>query len=117
MLSDSLCICSADYPDPALRPSPENVPPKKFRQPAKEKTPQKKQNPLALFTTDLLKKADENKIDPLIGRSNETQRVMQVLCRRRKNNPILIGDPGVGKTAIAEGLALKIPGQLFRCQP
>ncbi|MCK5100170.1 MAG: AAA family ATPase, partial [Desulfobacteraceae bacterium] len=88
--------------------SPENTPPKKFRQPAKEKTTQKKPDPLALFTTDLLKKANENKIDPLIGRSNETQRVMQVLCRRRKNNPILIGDPGVGKTAIAEGLALKI---------
>jgi ATP-dependent Clp protease ATP-binding subunit ClpA len=88
--------------------SPEKIPPKKFRQPAKEKTTQKKQNPLALYTTDLLDRARENKIDPLIGRSNETQRVMQVLCRRRKNNPILVGDPGVGKTAIAEGLALKI---------
>ncbi len=88
--------------------SSSNSSPGKFRQPAKEKTAQKKQNPLALFTTNLLKKAEENKIDPLIGRSNETQRLMQVLCRRRKNNPILVGDPGVGKTAIAEGLALKI---------
>ena len=88
--------------------SSENNAPKKFRQPAKEKKQAKKTNPLALYTTDLLKKAKDSKIDPLIGRSNETQRVMQVLCRRRKNNPILVGDPGVGKTAIAEGLALMI---------
>ncbi|MCK5541361.1 MAG: ATP-dependent Clp protease ATP-binding subunit ClpA [Desulfobacterales bacterium] len=88
--------------------SSENNAPKKFRQPTKEKKQTEKSNPLALYTTDLIKKAKDNKIDPLIGRSNETQRVMQVLCRRRKNNPILVGDPGVGKTAIAEGLALKI---------
>jgi ATP-dependent Clp protease ATP-binding subunit ClpA len=69
---------------------------------------QQKKDPLEAFTTDLLKKAVDNKIDPLIGRENEMDRVMQVLCRRRKNNPILVGDPGVGKTAIAEGLALKI---------
>ncbi|MCF6246776.1 MAG: ATP-dependent Clp protease ATP-binding subunit ClpA [Desulfobacula sp.] len=68
----------------------------------------KKQNPLEAFTTDLLKKARDNKIDPLIGRSDEIDRMLQILCRRRKNNPILVGDPGVGKTAIAEGLALKI---------
>lgn len=72
---------------------------------------QKKKDPLESFTTDLLKRAEANKIDPLIGRSLETDRVMQVLCRRRKNNPILVGDPGVGKTAIAEGLALKINGK------
>jgi ATP-dependent Clp protease ATP-binding subunit ClpA len=69
---------------------------------------QKKKDPLESFTTNLLQKAEDNKIDPLIGRENEMDRVMQVLCRRRKNNPILVGDPGVGKTAIAEGLALKI---------
>lgn len=69
---------------------------------------QKKKDPLEAFTTNLLQKAMDNKIDPLIGRENEMDRVMQVLCRRRKNNPILVGDPGVGKTAIAEGLALKI---------
>ena len=69
---------------------------------------QKKKDPLEMFTTNLLTKAANNRIDPIIGRQNELDRVMQVLCRRRKNNPILVGDPGVGKTAIAEGLALKI---------
>jgi len=69
---------------------------------------QSKKDPLEAFTTDLLKKARDGKIDPLIGRENEMDRIMQVLCRRRKNNPILVGDPGVGKTAIAEGLALRI---------
>ncbi|MBT4364506.1 MAG: AAA domain-containing protein, partial [Desulfobacteraceae bacterium] len=68
----------------------------------------KKSNPLELFTVDLLKKAAEGKIDPLIGREPETERAIQILCRRRKNNPVFVGDPGVGKTAIAEGLAQKI---------
>jgi len=82
---------------------------------------QQKKDPLEAFTTDLLKKAVDNKIDPLIGRGNEMDRVMQVLCRRRKNNPILVGDPGVGKTAIAEGLALRIhanqvPDLLENCE-
>ncbi len=67
----------------------------------------KKPDPLELFTTNLLEKARMGRIDPLIGRENETQRAMQILCRRRKNNPVFVGDPGVGKTAIAEGLALK----------
>ncbi len=65
-------------------------------------------DPLAQFTVDLIERAKENKIDPLIGRENEVNRTIHVLCRRRKNNPIYVGDPGVGKTAIAEGLALKI---------
>ena len=52
--------------------------------------------------------ASEGNIDPLIGRSHEVERCIQILCRRRKNNPILVGDSGVGKTAIAEGLAVKI---------
>ncbi|MEH0020798.1 MAG: ATP-dependent Clp protease ATP-binding subunit ClpA [Desulfobacter sp.] len=81
---------------------------KLFRQADPKTKRQKKKDPLESFTADLLKRAQENKIDPLIGRETETDRVMQVLCRRRKNNPILVGDPGVGKTAIAEGLALKI---------
>lgn len=68
---------------------------------------QQQSDPLALFTTDLLEKARNGKIDPLIGRVNEIERAMQVLCRRRKNNPVFVGDPGVGKTAIAEGIALK----------
>jgi ATP-dependent Clp protease ATP-binding subunit ClpC len=60
------------------------------------------------FGRDLTKMAAEQRIDPVIGRGNEIDRVMQILCRRTKNNPVLIGEPGVGKTAIAEGLALKI---------
>jgi len=63
---------------------------------------------LEKFTVNFSKRADEGLIDPLIGRERELQRVMQTLCRRRKNNPLLVGEPGVGKTAIAEGLALKI---------
>ena len=65
-------------------------------------------NALENFTTDLVARAAAGKIDPLIGRGDEIQRTIQVLCRRRKNNPLLIGEPGVGKTAIAEGLALRI---------
>ena len=68
----------------------------------------KKTNPLELFTTDLIKFAAQGKLDPLIGRKTEMERTMQVLCRRRKNNPVYIGDPGVGKTAMAEGLAQRI---------
>lgn len=68
------------------------------------KQPSKK-SALASFTTDLILKANNKQIDPLIGRCNELQRTIQVLCRRRKNNPILVGEPGTGKTAIAEGLA------------
>ena len=66
------------------------------------------QNPLKLYTQDLTQLAQEKRIDPLIGRENEINRTMQILCRRRKNNPIYVGDPGVGKTAVAEGLALQI---------
>ncbi|QOY51573.1 ATP-dependent Clp protease ATP-binding subunit ClpA [Candidatus Sulfurimonas baltica] len=60
------------------------------------------------YSIDLLQKAKEGKIDPVIGREDEIQRVTQILCRRKKNNPILVGEAGVGKTAIAEGLALNI---------
>jgi ATP-dependent Clp protease ATP-binding subunit ClpA len=60
------------------------------------------------YAIDLLQKVKEKKIDPVIGRDDEIKRVIQILCRRKKNNPILIGEPGVGKTAIAEGLALEI---------
>lgn len=65
-------------------------------------------SPLDSFTTNLNKQAAEGKIDPLIGRDMEVERTIQILCRRRKNNPILVGEAGVGKTAIAEGLALRI---------
>ncbi len=73
-----------------------------------EQKKQKRQSYLEKYTVDLLKKAKDGKIDPVIGREKEIERVMQILCRRKKNNPILVGEPGVGKTAIAEGLALKI---------
>jgi ATP-dependent Clp protease ATP-binding subunit ClpA len=65
-------------------------------------------DPLAAYTVELVEHASEGHIDPLIGRSVEVLRTIQILCRRRKNNPIYVGEPGVGKTAIAEGLALKI---------
>jgi ATP-dependent Clp protease ATP-binding subunit ClpA len=65
-------------------------------------------NPLEAFTVSLAKKAAEGRIDPLIGRANELRRSVRILCRRRKNNPVFVGEPGVGKTALAEGLALRI---------
>lgn len=68
----------------------------------------KKESALAKYCVDLNAKSREGDIDPLIGRDEEVERCIQVLCRRRKNNPLLVGDPGVGKTAIAEGLARKI---------
>src|SRR6185369_7688937 len=63
---------------------------------------------LSAYCVDLNKKAKEGRIDPLIGREAEVERTIQILCRRSKNNPLYVGDPGVGKTAIAEGLARKI---------
>nr|MCU0563457.1 AAA family ATPase [Desulfobacterales bacterium] len=68
----------------------------------------RKSDPLEMYTVDLVRQAQQGKLDPLIGRQTEIERTMQVLCRRRKNNPVFVGDPGVGKTAIAEGLAQKI---------
>jgi ATP-dependent Clp protease ATP-binding subunit ClpA len=65
-------------------------------------------DPLEAFATDLVDRAARGHIDPLIGRTLELERMVQVLCRRRKNNPLLVGEPGVGKTALAEGLALRI---------
>lgn len=65
-------------------------------------------DPLYLFCTNLVEKAHEGKIDPIIGRGNELDRIIHILSRRRKNNPVLVGEAGVGKTAIAEGLAYKI---------
>jgi len=65
---------------------------------------------LEAYCVNLNEKARQGKVDPLIGRSHEVDRCIQILCRRTKNNPLLVGDPGVGKTAIAEGLARKIVG-------
>ncbi|SHI52234.1 ATP-dependent Clp protease ATP-binding subunit ClpA [Wenxinia saemankumensis] len=67
-----------------------------------------KESALGKYCVDLNAKARKGEVDPLIGRDHEVERCVQVLCRRRKNNPLLVGDPGVGKTAIAEGLAFKI---------
>ena len=74
----------------------------------KKKKKRTKRKFLNLYCTDLTEKARDGKIDRIVGRETEIYRVMQILCRRTKNNPCLIGEPGVGKTAIAEGLALKI---------
>jgi ATP-dependent Clp protease ATP-binding subunit ClpA len=73
-----------------------------------KKDKKKTSDPLELFTIDLMERAAQGLLDPLIGRKSELERSMQVLCRRRKNNPVFVGDPGVGKTAMAEGLAQRI---------
>ncbi|MGO4404731.1 ATP-dependent Clp protease ATP-binding subunit ClpA [Bosea sp. RAF48] len=73
-----------------------------------DKDKKKKESALEAYCVNLNRKAKDGRIDPLIGREAEVQRTIQILCRRQKNNPLLVGDPGVGKTAIAEGLALKI---------
>src|SRR5215470_11611191 len=73
-----------------------------------EEKPGRRVKPLESFAVNLVAKAQQGNVDPLIGRDDEIERTIHVLCRRRKNNPIYVGDPGVGKTAIAEGLALKI---------
>ncbi|KCZ73513.1 ATP-dependent chaperone ClpB [Candidatus Methanoperedens nitroreducens] len=73
-----------------------------------DQTPEDKYQALKKYSRDLTELAERGKLDPVIGRDNEIRRVLQVLSRRTKNNPVLIGEPGVGKTAIAEGLALRI---------
>jgi ATP-dependent Clp protease ATP-binding subunit ClpA len=83
---------------PAQKPSPGD----------QGKPKQKPADPLKAFTIDLIARANEGKIDPLIGRDQELERTILILCRRRKNNPIFVGEPGVGKTAMAEGLALRV---------
>jgi ATP-dependent Clp protease ATP-binding subunit ClpA len=77
-------------------------------QPAEGEPQPPSRDPLEAFATDLVARAAAGQIDPLIGRRLEIERMIQVLCRRRKNNPLLVGEPGVGKTALAEGLALRI---------
>jgi ATP-dependent Clp protease ATP-binding subunit ClpB len=73
-----------------------------------DQSPEDKYNVLEKYTINLTKQASEGKLDPVIGRDKEIRRVMQIISRRTKNNPVLVGDPGVGKTAIAEGLAERI---------
>jgi len=76
--------------------------------PNEEEAEKGKESFLEKYTIELVSLAKTGKIDPVIGRKDEIERVMQTLCRRKKNNPLLVGEPGVGKTAIAEGLALRI---------
>src|SRR5204863_3089975 len=83
--------------------APEASPDQEDREAGGEKAPGK--TALEQFATNLNERAKKGLIDPLIGRENELERLMQTLCRRRKNNPLLVGEAGVGKTAIAEGLA------------
>ncbi|MCC6144891.1 MAG: ATP-dependent Clp protease ATP-binding subunit ClpA [Candidatus Hydrogenedentes bacterium] len=73
-----------------------------------EEERRKSRNPLDAFTVNLAQKAADGRIDPLIGRAMELRRTIRILCRRQKNNPVFVGEPGVGKTHLAEGLALKI---------
>ena len=86
----------------------EHVKPAESTQEAEETGSSGKESPLEQYTQNLNVLAKQGKIDPLIGRDSEVERVIQVLCRRRKNNPLLVGEAGVGKTAIAEGLAWRI---------
>jgi ATP-dependent Clp protease ATP-binding subunit ClpA len=85
--------------------TPEGNPPEQERE---EKPNRRSQDALSNYCVNLNKKALAGKIDPLIGRDSEVERTIQILCRRTKNNPLYVGDPGVGKTAIAEGLAKRI---------
>ncbi|PXW55054.1 ATP-dependent Clp protease ATP-binding subunit ClpA [Methylobacterium sp. B4] len=96
--SEAKPVRGAEEESGSERPGPEE----------NEARPKKKGDALDAYCVNLNKKARDGKIDPLIGRHSEVERTIQVLCRRQKNNPLLVGDPGVGKTAIAEGLARKI---------
>ena len=89
-------------------PAAEATPPKGAEEEKPTKDGKKGESALKQFTVDLNEKAKIGKVDPLIGRMAEVDRTVQILCRRSKNNPLYVGDPGVGKTAIAEGLARKI---------
>ena len=91
-----------------VRGAEEEQPEREAKDTKETPEPKKKEGALDAYCVNLNKKARDGRIDPLIGRTNEVQRTIQVLCRRQKNNPLLVGDPGVGKTAIAEGLARKI---------
>lgn len=75
-----------------------------------EEGPATAHDPLSAYTVNLTKRAKNNQLDPLIGRVAELRRTMEILCRRRKNNPVFVGDAGVGKTALAEGLAIQLLG-------
>lgn len=85
------------------------IPSKESKSVKEKEKPKRKDTPtLNLYGINLIERADKNKLDPVIGRKDETQRLLEILCRRMKNNPCLIGEPGVGKTAVVEGLAQRI---------
>ena len=90
------------------QPQVESAAVQKEQQSNGEDQGESRQSPLDQYANDLNAAALAGRIDPLIGREHEVERVIQVLCRRRKNNPLLVGEAGVGKTAIAEGLAWRI---------
>ena len=81
---------------------------------AQELTNEQKQQIMEKFGQDLTQRAKDGKLDPVIGRDEEIRRVVEILSRRKKNNPVLIGEPGVGKTAIVEGLARRIIAGMCR---
>ena len=85
-----------------------SIEPKKVNKPAESSSENTSSKLLDKYGRNLTECAKQDKIDPVIGRKKEIQRIIQILSRRTKNNPVLIGDPGVGKTAIAEGLAIDI---------
>ena len=99
---------TADNNESPESPSGEEVPQIHIRAVAEEKPEEPSVSPLQEFGYDITQAAREGKLDPLVGREDEIQRVIQILGRRRKNNPMLVGDPGVGKSAIVEGIAIKI---------
>ena len=108
-LQNSLTVKNEGENTPASTSSSINQQPPKSDRKQKKKD-DKKRKFLSLYCTDLTEKAKAGKLDNIIGRDKELERVVQILCRRSKNNPCLIGEPGVGKTAIAEALALRIAG-------
>ncbi len=93
---------------PSTRPTTAEKPDASGEGEREEKPSRRNQDALSTYCVNLNKKATAGKIDPLIGRESEIERTIQILCRRTKNNPLYVGDPGVGKTAIAEGLAKRI---------
>jgi ATP-dependent Clp protease ATP-binding subunit ClpC len=107
--NDLLDKGTADNQEHAAEEGEEEVPHIRIRAvAAEEKTEEPKTSPLEEFGYDITQAARDGKLDPLVGREDEIQRVIQILGRRRKNNPMLVGDPGVGKSAIVEGIAIKI---------
>jgi len=94
--------------EPPMEDEQEEVPQIRIRASKQNEEQESKSSPLDEFGYDITKTAREGKLDPLVGREDEIQRLIQILGRRRKNNPMLVGDPGVGKSAIVEGIALRI---------